>query len=312
MKQTVGFVLALSAMAGSLPASASEGATATVDCDAGGTIGTALTSLQPGDTLLVKGTCRENVAIRAERNRLTLDGQGQATINAPDPGPGAVSITGREIVLKGFTITGGRTGVQVLRGGTALIANNVIHHVGGPVGRPAAGAGVNVGQHSFARLIGNTIRDNLAAGILVHESGAVRIGFIDGGNPAAEANTIENNAGPGITVATSASARIVGNTIRRNGQDGVAVSGGSNAQVSGNVISGNGGSGISVTQSSVQLGRDEGEGLLGAPNSTDPTLPNRGAGLTCAVGGSVDGRLGSLNGREGPKRFDKKCIDSLR
>jgi len=310
MRLAVWIALAISAMAGLPHAGLSEVTTATVDCGAGGTIGAALTTLRPGDTLLVKGTCRENVAITAERHRLTLDGQGQATIDAPDPGPAAVAITGREIVLKGFTITGGRNGVNVLRGGTAVIANNVIHHTG-PDRRPGAGEGVNVGQHSFARFIGNTIRDNPVSGIVVHENGAARIGFTDVDNPGA--NTIESNGGPGIRVTTSANARIVGNTIRRNGQDGVEVSGGSNAHISGNVISGNGGSGIRVTQnSSVQLGTDEGEGLLSASNSTDPTLLNRGAGLTCAVGGSVDGRLGSLNGRDGPKRFDKTCINSLR
>ena len=312
MKLGVWIALAIGAIAGLSQIGLSEGTTTTVDCDAGGTIGAALTTLRPGDTLLVKGTCRENVTIAAESHRLTLDGQGQATIDAPDPGPAAVAITGREIALKGFTITGGRNGVNVLRGGTALIANNVIHHTG-PDGRPGAGEGVNVGQHSFARFIGNTIRDNPVSGIVVHENGAVRIGFTDVDNPAAAGNTIEGNGGSGIRVTTSANARITGNTIRRNGQDGVEVSGGSNAHVSGNVISGNGGSGIRVTQtSSVQLGADEGEGLLAAFNSTDPTLLNGGAGLTCAVGGSVDGRLGSLNGRDGPKRFDETCIDSLR
>jgi len=307
------FVLALSLSAAipSTPSPLREPRTVTVDCDTGGTIGAALHTLEPGDTLLVKGTCRENVRIPAERHRLTLDGQGQATIHAPDPGPAAVAVTGREIVLRGFTITGGRNGVNVLRGGTAVIANNVIHHTGADR-RPGAGEGINVGQHSFARIVGNTIRDNPVSGVLVHESGAVRIGFTDVDNSTAAGNVIENNGGPGIRVETSANARITGNTIRNNGGDGIEVAGGSNAHLSGNVVSGNGGSGIRVVQSSsVQLGRDDGKGLLGAPNRTDPASLNREAGLTCAVGSSVDGRLGSLNGRRGAKRFDRTCVDSL-
>jgi len=306
-------VLTLSSVAAALgvPWGQVPPATVSVDCGNGATIGAVLAELRPGDTLLVRGVCRENVNIPADRSRLTLDGQGQATIDAPDAGPAALSITGREITVRGFTITGGRNGINVLRGGTAVIANNVIHHTG-PDRRPGAGEGINVGQHSFARIIGNTIRDNPAAGIIVHESGAARIGFTDIDNTAPAANTISNNAGVGIRVLTSATARVVGNTIRGNGRDGIEVSGGSNAHVSGNLISGNGGSGILITQnSSVQLGADDEGGLLGAPNRTDPADLNRGAGLTCAIGSAADGRMGSLAGHQGAKRFDRTCIDSL-
>jgi len=80
-----------------------QGTSTTIDCDAGGRIGPALSTLRPGDTLLVKGTCRENVSITAERHRLTLDGRGVATISAPDAGPAAVAVTGREIVSAGRT-----------------------------------------------------------------------------------------------------------------------------------------------------------------------------------------------------------------
>lgn len=311
MKKHVAIALFLLAFVVSSADGQPQAATIKVDCDAGGTIGTALLTLKPGDTLLVKGTCRENVAITAERHRLTLDGQGQTTIDAPDPGPAAINVTGRDITIRGFTITGGRNGINVLRGGTAVIANNVIHHTG-PDKRPGSGAGINLGQHSFARFIGNTIRDNPNGGIVVHESAAARIGFTDIDTPSGGGNVIENNGGRGVGVIGSSSARIIGNIIRKNGEDGVQVSGGSNAHVSGNVISGNGGSGIMVIQnSSVQLGSDSGTNPLRAPNTTDASLLNRGTGIRCEIGGSVDGRLGSLNGREGAKRFDKTCIDSI-
>lgn len=311
MKKNVVMFLALFALVVSSAEGQPQAATIKVDCDTGGTIGAALVSLKPGDTLLVKGTCRENVSIPAERHRLTLDGQGQATIDAQDPGPAAISVIGRDIVIRGFTITGGRNGINVLRGGTAVIANNVIHHTG-PDKRPGSGDGINLGQHSFARFIGNTIRDNPNGGIVVHESSAARIGFTDIDTPGGGGNVIENNGGSGVRVLTSSAARITGNIIRKNGKDGIEVRGGSNAHVSGNVISGNGGNGIAVIQNSgVELGQDSGKNPLQAPNTTDEKLLNRGAGIRCEVGGSVDGRLGSLNGREGSKRFDKTCIDSI-
>ena len=109
MGLAVWIALAISAVAGLSHVGLSEVTSTTVDCDAGGTIGAALPTLRPGDTLLVKGTCRENVSITAESHRLTLDGQGQATIDAPDPGPAAVAITGREIALKGFNLAGHST-----------------------------------------------------------------------------------------------------------------------------------------------------------------------------------------------------------
>jgi parallel beta-helix repeat protein len=313
MKKHVAIALFLLVLVVSSADGQPQAVTIKVDCDAGGKIGAALVSMKPGDTLLVKGICRENIAITAERSRLTLDGQGQATIDAPDGGPAAIQVIGRDITIRGFTITGGRNGINVLRGGTAVIANNVIHHTG-PDKRPGSGEGINVGQHSFARFIGNTIRDNPNAGILVHESGAVRIGFTDVDTPSGGGNVIENNGGYGIRVSTSSNARIAGNIIRKNGKDGVLVSGGSNAHVSGNVISGNGGSGVMVIQSSVLLGSDRGDSgtnPLQAPNTTDAGMLNRGSGIRCEVGGSVDGRLGSLNGREGSKRFDKTCVNSI-
>lgn len=287
-----------------------QAASIRVDCEAGGKIGAALVNMKPGDTLLVKGTCRENVVITTEMARLILDGQGTATIDAPDFGRGAIDVTGRDITIRGFTITGGRHGINVVRGSTAIIANNVIHHTGSKAG-PGRGFGVEIGQQSFASIVGNTIRDNPRYGIHVGESSAARIGFTDieiqGGG-----NVIENNGQFGVAVSGSSNARIIGNTIRKNRDDGVQVNANSNARISGNVISGNGGSGVFVTDNSnVIFGENIGStNPYGAPNTTEASLLNVGVGIRCENGGSVKGRLGALSGREGAKRFDKTCIDS--
>src|SRR5687768_7968145 len=147
------FALVLFAAA---PASA---ATITVDCQTGAAIGPALGKLKPGDVLLVQGTCRENVLIPSEINGVTVDGQGKATITALDARQPVVQILGREIIIKGLTVTGGFFGIAVNRGGTALLDNNTIEG--------AAHSGVEVSQNSFARVVNNTIRRNRQNGILV-------------------------------------------------------------------------------------------------------------------------------------------------
>ena len=43
----------------------------------------AVAKTQPGDTVLVSGTCKEHVNIAPEIVRITLDGQKKTTIRAP-------------------------------------------------------------------------------------------------------------------------------------------------------------------------------------------------------------------------------------
>src|SRR5262245_65893945 len=57
-----------------------------VDCNKGQTIGKALTKADPGDTIRVTGTCREQVTITTDR--LTLDGQGTAILDGGDGASG--------------------------------------------------------------------------------------------------------------------------------------------------------------------------------------------------------------------------------
>ncbi|MGH8649603.1 MAG: hypothetical protein ACREUP_09915, partial [Burkholderiales bacterium] len=64
-------------------------ATVSVDCDAGGSISAALANVKPGDTVLVSGTCKEQVSFNPELVRITLDGQKKTTIQ--HPGKGAAS-----------------------------------------------------------------------------------------------------------------------------------------------------------------------------------------------------------------------------
>lgn len=82
-------------------------ATVLVDCNAAEKIQAKLADAKPGDVIQVKGTCNESVQIASETVRLTRDGLSSAIINAPQ-GRDGVFIRGRDIVVRGFTITGGR------------------------------------------------------------------------------------------------------------------------------------------------------------------------------------------------------------
>ncbi len=137
-------------------------ATVMVDCDAGGKIQTALNAAQSGDTILAHGVCNENVSVRDELARITIDGQGSATIHGPNAGAASITILGRNITIKGFTITGGRQGIIVLRGGSALIDGNTIQE--------SSGQGIFVIQNGHARIVNNTIQFNPGGGISLQEN----------------------------------------------------------------------------------------------------------------------------------------------
>lgn len=279
-----------------------EGATVRLACSARDSIANALKKLKPGDTLLVSGTCNENVEIPFEAARITLDGQGKATINGPDSATPTVIIRGRGIAIKGFTVTGGREGIQIPAGGEALIDGNTIQGVGR--------FGIQVNRASSAVIVNNTVRNSAGQGINIGGSSYALIGIRSGLDKTASPNTIENNGGPGINVGRSSAARIVGNTIRNNKGNGIVISRASQADASNNTIDGNAVDGILVTQNSgVSLGVGTGTGIFDLQNST--TSPNGGVGIRCTRNSSVDGRLGSLNGSKGPREADASCSDGL-
>jgi len=231
-----------------------EGRTETITCGGPRTITATLARLDPGDTLLVKGACVENVVIPEQVIDLIIDGQGAATINGPDATKAIVTISGRNITIQNFpSITGGRNGVGVTKGGTATIINNTIQSTGND--------GINVSRGGFAVIVLNTIQNNLNSGIDIAQSSSADIGFFSVTDTTASPNTIQNNGNNGITVGESSSARIEGNTISGNTSDGIFVTDNSNVRIgfrsgspgtlsSPNIIQNNDGAGIVVTRSS--------------------------------------------------------------
>jgi parallel beta-helix repeat protein len=280
-------------------AALAQAATITVDCNAGGKVQTAIDAAKPGDKIVVSGVCNENLRILDEVARITLDGQGSATIHGPNSGANTILVAGRNITIQGFTISGGRNGVAVVRGAMALIDSNTIQE--------SAENGINVAQHSFAGILNTTVQLNHDAGIRMLDSSFARIGFMDLAQPA-RGNTIRQNGAAGVLVDWSSGASLAANSISDNDGPGVSVTGGSQTELAGNHIDGNRSDGVAVSQNSfVQLG--DWPGLLNPPNDT--TVPNEGFGFHCSLNSSASGVLHTLNGAGGATRFEGSCTNGL-
>src|SRR5713101_1766418 len=283
-----------------------EAATLTVDCTAGEKIQQKIALAKPGDTVLVSGTCSENVAIPSEIVRITLDGQGKTVIKAPGTTADAIFIRGKDITIKGFTLTGGRDGIHLsgaAAGASAIIDGNTIQHTGR--------YGIHLDSGSVGRIANNRIENVTSAGIDITENSYARIGFLIPSAPKPGPNTIRNNGSYGIAVSRTSSAWIANNTIANNKGGGVFVNRNSQADVVGNTISGNGGDGITASQNSGVNLRSEGTAVHQGPNQTDPTAKNAGFGVKCSIGGYAEGPLGTLSGTQGAKEFDNSCVDRL-
>jgi parallel beta-helix repeat protein len=266
-----------------------------------------------GDTINVSGTCTETVYILANKSNITLNGGGTATIICQSPIPcattGNVVILGKTITIRGFNITGGMAAIQIVQGASATINGNNIYGT--------QRNGMLVGQGSYATIVNNTIHDTglnpnyiNTTGIEVSDNSSASIGVSSPANTVASPNVIRDNQN-GIRVRRSASAVIVGNEISNNTDEGIQVVEGSVADIAGNLIDGNGQNGIFVSQGSgVKLGDDDtATAIFNLPNSGT----NGDKGLSCSIGGYVDGRLGTLNGtgKHHATKFTKGCIDSL-
>jgi parallel beta-helix repeat protein len=278
---------------------------ALVDCgkEDAGALQRAIDRARPGDTILVSGTCHENLTVHAGKDQITLDGGGTAIIDGPDATLNTISARGvRDIRVTGFTITGGRAGISIDRGASALVDGNTIDHAGR--------FGIIVGGWSTANIINNTIQNNPTHGINVTGNSFVFIGFRTADDTVASPNTIRDNGVHGINVTFSSSARIAGNAISNNLRNGINIERASQATVSDNDLDGNGQNGIFVTENGgANLGSDTGAGIFEAPNRT--SVNNGVRGISCRVGGYANGRIGTLNGSAGQKSFGSSCIDSL-
>lgn len=245
----------LTAMCLLLLPSVAEAATKQRACGSnpGHTLQHFLDELNPGDTLIVSGTCKENVVIDEDHSDLIIEGKDAMIDGSGDPNLPAVLVRGRSITIKGFKIIGGRQGVIFVNGGTGTVDNNEIWG--------AIVHGVGTFNNSFARIVDNTIRNNGANGICVCEHSSAEIGFRGDFATQPSPNFIRNNTGNGIAVSHTSYADVESNTVSGNGGVGIVVADNSSARIgfragvagtlaSRNTIETNGNQGILVTRSS--------------------------------------------------------------
>ena len=299
--KAAGFLLLASLCFGTSSAAA---ATISVDCDAGNTITGVLSGVKPGDTVLVTGTCREHVNIAPEITRVIFDGQKKAVIQhpgGPAASPHAVYVRAKEIVIKGFTVTGGQDGIHLSGPASAVLDGNLV--------TKNSGRGIHIDKGAIARILNSTVEYSGSIGIDVTGASYAYIGVFIPRVPTLSPNIVRNNGGPGINIERTAGAWIVGNTISNNKESGIAVHRNAQADVIGNTINANGGDAITATfNGGINL---LSEPRRDGPNQTTAGQANVGQAIRCSVGGYVDGPLGSLAGAKGAKLIDSGCVDRV-
>jgi hypothetical protein len=228
-----------------------------VNCGGGGSINNALTSLASagntrGITILVAGTCRENVVITAF-DHLTLEASPIATIQDQSNGTEALIeiVNSYDVTVMGFTLNGGSAGVSCDADSNCTLYLNSIQR--------AAAIGVHFGN-SNGQILNNNISNTAGKGIAIYSSSVSTVSNTISGNVkagvevgyksdlTATSDTIQNNA-IGIEVIEGSVLRANDLTINGNSSDGVDLESSSAASFgqinTGSVITGNGGNGVS-------------------------------------------------------------------
>lgn len=243
------------------------GHTLQVDCNSGQTISNALAALKNNpmsasgpNTVLISGTCNEDVSISA-MNNLTLQGNPTATINGSANGNGALFVTDlQNLTVNNIVITG--SGV-FCAAATCHFNNDTVQNtvgagiVSGPSGfvtvnastvQQNGGPGLQIHSNGNLVVAGSTVQGNAGAGISI-QSGASLIvtqqaqGYILTG----PANTvIQNNGTDGIFADVNSTVKVFFTAITGNGRDGLRIQGGSKALVGVTSITGNTGHGVRI------------------------------------------------------------------
>ena len=198
-------------------------------------------------TLLVSGTCRENVLIQG-LDRVTIQGNPTATIDGgTDPNLVAVTIwDSRAIQLTSLTVTGGGIGVACFIQSLCRFSQLTVQN--------SLGDGVSIGVRSEANIETSVIENSAGAGLSIR-GGTGNLGDVSivgnvgggvqldlgGGFLAVSGGTVSDNGGNGITAIAGNFVFLGGATVSRNAGDGVALQTGSTANVRGSEISGNAG-----------------------------------------------------------------------
>jgi hypothetical protein len=212
------------------------------------------------NTLLVSGTCRENVSIQGF-DRLTIQGHPTATV---DGGSDVNSVTfdileSHEVTVKNVTLTGGGSGaqcslqslcrfidvtIQNSLGGGILVANGAFAFLDLVTIQKNAGDGLVLGSGGDATLAGSTVQGNggngvnIAAGARVTVASDIETGTVP--------TVIQNNSGHGFLAGTHTGFALHGPTISGNVGDGVRLGGGAAGVLDSTAITSNTGHGVRI------------------------------------------------------------------
>jgi len=245
-------------------------------------------------TILVSGTCNENVVIQSLDN-LTLTAQGGASINDSSGGNANVIDIGdsRRVSISGFTINGGANGVVCFDASLCRFSGNTVQ------GSANYGVIVNESQATFN---GDTLQNNGGRGLSVIDRGtADAFGIsVQGNGDGIVLNsgayivignsTIQNNQRFGILVSNHSTVRCLPCTITSNSNDGVRLQKESEGHFDfgGNTLTGNGGAGVTLLDLSF-ASFDPGDIITGNLGGTDVVCnpqfsATRGARTNIGVG----------------------------
>ncbi len=256
---------------------------------------------QGPNTILVSGSCKENLVIQSMDN-LTLTAQNGASIS--DRSQGNADVIGiadsRRVTISGFTINGGANGVVCTGASLCRFSGNTV--------QGSLNFGVVV-DNSQASLSGDTLQDNAGRGLSIINGGQANADAIsvqgndDGivlntrGTLFLTNSTVQGNQNRGILAATASTIRLLASVVTTNGGDGVRLQQSSQARFDNfagpNSITNNGAAGVNLFDLSfaffdvdgVVTGNAGGTDVACNPqfSATRGALTNLGGGLTNCV-----------------------------
>lgn len=171
-----------------------------VRCNHGDSLAEAIDDADPGDTILVLGTCHESVTITTDR--LTIEGQGNAELVGVDGTQDVITIKGAHAVtLTGFSIRNGNIGILGKEASSFMLNNLVV--------RDNSNTGIRLEGNSSATITDTTAEHNGLLGIDIDRASEARFS----GNFVSQDNGVFGMILSSNSSSTFAKANV---TVRRN------------------------------------------------------------------------------------------------
>ena len=188
-----------------------------VNCDRGQSVQSVLDRLTGPATIVVTGTCTENLVIKL--NDVTLRG---GAYKAYDANQSTIRVLGAQrVLITGVNVTGGRIGITATDNSAIALTNSTItNNTTGVLVTRSSSARIGQDFDGVAGQIKNMITENSSSGVSVSRGSYALI----------DNNTIDSNSGAGINL-DAASATVTNNTIQGNKRQGIVVSNVGNARI---------------------------------------------------------------------------------